>query len=169
MLFRSGYEIKDGLFKIACVEATFNYIHSNFKQDKTVSSILDFNSLFDKLYENISSNESTEFATKSGGKVTAGITTQGNFIINHERSNKLYTVSRDRLSKLFEKYPNPDTISNVQEAFRKVIGGCNSTAYWSILKELSILRDKNRGSSISKISEQSDIIYDDKRKIVQQY
>lgn len=164
-----GYEIKDGLFKIACVEATFNYIHSNFKQDKTVSSILDFNSLFDKLYENISSNESTEFATKSGGKVTAGITTQGNFIINHERSNKLYTVSRDRLSKLFEKYPNPDTISNVQEAFRKEIGGCNSTAYWSILKELSILRDKNRGSSISKISEQSDIIYDDKRKIVQQY
>lgn len=164
-----GYEIKDGLFKIACVEATFNYIQSNFKQDKTVSNILDFNSLFDKLYETISSNESTVLATKSGGKITAGITTQGNFIINHKESNRQYTVSRDRLSKLFEKYPNPDTISNVQDAFRKVIGGCNSTAYWSILKELSILRDKNSGSIISKTSEQSDIIYDDKRKIVQQY
>lgn len=163
------YEIQDGLFMKACVEATFNYIQSNFQQEKEVEKLIDFNGLFDTLAEKISNNDSVKLKTKSGGIVTATITTQGNFSIKHQDSERPYTVSKDRLSKLYEVYPDPSGISNVQDAFRKTIGGCNSTAYWSVLNELVTIRNSQPGKFVLVFSGPVEISYSDKRKIVQQY
>ena len=163
------YEVKDGLFMKACVEATFNYIQSNLKQENEVKKLLDFNAYFDKLHDRVENLGKEKIKTKSKKEVTATITSQGNFSINHEGSEKPYTVSRDRLSKLFEKYPEPDEITNVQDAFRRVIGGCNSTAYWSVLKEIAIIRDNEGKEKLTKAILPVEIPYEDKRKIVQQY
>lgn len=163
------YEVQDGLFMKACIEATFNYIQSNFQLNTEVKNLLAFNDLFDYLYDKISVNGPKNMATKSGGQVTVGVTMQGNFTVNHQGSTKPYTVSKDRLSKLYAKYPNPDQISNVQNAFRNEIGGCNSTAYWSVLKEISNLQNQKSTGIIVQTTSPTEIIYEDKRKIVQQF
>ncbi len=163
------YEVQDGLFMKACVEATFNYLQANFGQGKEVKKLVDFNSFFDILYDRIENAGTEKIKTKKNKEIKASITSQGNFSIIHEGSEKPYTVSRDRLSKLYEKYPNPEEITNAQDAFRKVIGGCNSTAYWSILNEIAVIRDKNEKARVAETIIPTDISYEDKRKIVQQY
>jgi len=163
------YEVQDGLFMKACIEATFNYLQSNFQQDKVIEKLLDFNALFDQLFERVSNTGSLKIKTKSGGQVTAVITSQGNFSINHQGSDKPYTVSRDRLSKIYELFPNPDEISNVQNAFSNAIGGCNSTAYWSVLNAIADIRDKEDKGEVVEKTSPKDLSYEDKRKIVQNY
>ena len=164
------YDVQDGLFLKACIEATFNYLQTNIKQGNEVKKLLTFNAYFDILYDRIETAGSEQINTKSKKKkVTATITSQGNFSINHEGSEKPYTVSRDRLSKLYEKYPNPDEITNLQDAFRQVIGGCNATAYWSILKEITDIRLNQTKEQISELTIPISIPYVDKRKIVRDY
>jgi len=162
------YEIQDGLFMRACVEATFNFIRSNFGQDKAVEELLDFNGLFDKLIDRISKTGSEKINTKTGSKIIATITSQGNISIKHEGRDKPYTVSRERLSKLYEKFPSPDEISNINDSFRKTIGGSNSTAYWSVLNEIVKL-GKTAGKKEVIVPASVDIAYEDKRKVVKNY
>lgn len=162
------YEIQDGLFMRACVEATFNFIRSNFGQDKTVEELLDFNGLFDKLIDRISKTGSEKISTKTGSWITATITSQGNISIKHEGRDKPYTVSRERLSKLYEKFPYPEEISNINDSFRKTIGGSNSTAYWSVLNEIVKL-GKTAGKKEVIVPASADIAYEDKRKVVKNY
>ncbi len=163
------YEIQDGLFMRACVEATFNYIRANFGKDKVVEKVLDFNSLFDRLVDQISSSGSSKFTTKNGGKVYATITSQGNISIKHDGRVKPYTVSRDRLARIYEKYPNPAEITNITDTFRNTIGGSNSTAYWSVLNQISILAKNNPVKEYVKKTESTEIAYEDKRKVVKDF
>lgn len=163
------YEIQDGLFMRACVEATFNYIRANFGKDKVVEKVLDFNSLFDRLVDQISSSGSSRFSTKSGGKVHATVTSQGNISIKHDGRVKPYTVSRDRLARIYEKYPNPAEIANITDTFRNTIGGSNSTAYWSVLNQIAILAKNNQVKQYVKTPESKEIPYQDKRKVVKDF
>lgn len=163
-----SYEIQDGLFMRTCVEATFNFIRANFEQDKTVEELLDFNVLFDKLIDRISKTGSEKISTKTGSWITATITSQGNISIKHEGRDKPYTVSRERLSKLYEKFPSPEEISNINDSFRKTIGGSNSTAYWSVLNEIVKL-GKTAGKKEVIVLASADIAYEDKRKVVKNY
>jgi len=164
------YEIKDGLFMRACVESTYNYLESNFKQQGVLKGLIDFNDLYDTLYDRISnSNDPLRIKTKSEGSVNATVSARGNFTIRHDGSAKPYTVSRARLSKLFEKYPAPKEISNVTDSFRKVIGGCNSTAYWSVLNEIAELKEKSSNSNQQETNENTELSYEDKRIVVREY
>ncbi len=163
------YQIQDGLFMQACVEAAFNYINSNSEQENIVQELLDFNGLFDKLFDRISDAGSEELETKSGGKVTATVTSQGNLSIRHAGRDKPYTVSRDRLGRIFELYPEPDEIANIQNAFRNAIGGCNATAYWGALNAIAEIRDTEGGETVKPTASTTELAYLDKRKIVQKY
>ena len=139
------YEIQDGLFMKACIEASYSYLVSRSRISRTeIQSFLDYNSLFDILFEEVSEAGSKSLSTRSQGTVTATITTQGNFAIRHEGKEKPYSVSRERLSVLYEKFPNLNEISNITNEFRNAIGGCNSTAYWSVLNELVELKAKTK-------------------------
>lgn len=163
------YEIQDGLFMRACIEASYNYIQKNFKRDQAVKELLDFNSLYDRLYERVSNNGDEELKTKSGGIVTASVTSKGNFSIIHDEREKAYTVSRGRLARIYEHNRDPKNIPNVHEAFRKAIGGCNSTAYWSVLNAIAEIRDGEKLTNKSLENTDAILPYEDKRKIVQQY
>lgn len=166
------YEIQDGLFMKACIEATYNYIRLNFEENETVAELIDFNSLYDSLYYRISDAGAADLETVSGGTVTATVTSQGNFAIRHEGRDKPYTVSRDRLERIYEAYPNPHEITNILKAFRNVIGGCNATAYWSVLNEIANGRDQateQSGEGEATVQEGAELSYEDKRKVVVKY
>lgn len=165
------YEVQDGLFMKACVEATYSYLQTENLNNNVIVDFLDFNSLFDTLYDRISAAGSEQLITRSEVKVTASITSEGNFGIRHKGGReKPYTVSRERLSVLYELFPNPDEISNITKEFRQAIGGCNSTAYWSVLKAIANLRDENALNEIQPHTvEERNFSYMEKRIIVQKY
>lgn len=163
------YDIEDGLFMRACVEATYNFIVSNFTEDKTVEEQQGFNALFSHLIERVSNEGQTVLSTKSGGEVTVTVTKNGNFSAKHSGSEKPYTVSRERLSRIYKNYTKPNDIQNIHEAFRGVIGGCNSTVFWSVLNAIAEIRDSNGGAKAQEIDNPIALNYEDKRQIVQNY
>jgi 5-methylcytosine-specific restriction protein B len=158
------YKIQDGLFMRATIEATYNYINLNYT-DKAATELLNYNQLFDNLFDRIEEDRGGLLPARKGGEVNVFINDNGNFIVKHLNGEKPYTVSRERLRKIYEAYPDPDAIVNVQEAFRKVIGGCNSTAFWSVLKAIVEIREKSIRSSKTIL----DLSYEDKRQLVQEH
>jgi 5-methylcytosine-specific restriction protein B len=131
------YNIEDGLFMKACIEATYSFLsQSNSTGNDEIQNYLDFNDLFDNLYNEVFEAGSLLLSTKSEVKVTATTTSQGNFWIRHDGKDKPYTVSRERLSFLYEKFTDLSKINNITKEFRNTIGGCNSTAYWSVLNKI---------------------------------
>ncbi|WP_445454291.1 McrB family protein [Flavobacterium sp. 25HG05S-40] len=50
---------------------------------------------------------------------------------------KEYTVSYSRAKKLQAAFPDLNVIKNIDKEFRGVIGGSNSTAYWSVLNYIN--------------------------------
>jgi 5-methylcytosine-specific restriction protein B len=57
---------------------------------------------------------------------------------------KEYTVSYSRAKKLQEAFPNLSVVKNIDKEFRGVIGGSNSTAYWSILNFINQKINQNQ-------------------------
>ncbi|MCR9155226.1 MAG: AAA family ATPase [Bacteroidetes bacterium] len=163
------YEIEDGLFKQACIEATYSFITANNEQDEEIEELEDFNALYDQLYDRIDEAGEEELATKSGGTVTVTVSSRGNFTVKHEGKERGYTVSRDRLSNLYERYPNPDEIDGIQNSFRKIIGGCNSTAFWSVLNAVAELREQDPANRNTRPGDDTELTYEDKRKLVTKY
>lgn len=50
---------------------------------------------------------------------------------------KEYTISYSRTKKLQAAFPDLSVIKNIDKEFRAVIGGSNSTAYWSVLNYIN--------------------------------
>ena len=168
------YDIEDGLFMRACVEATFNLLtNKSTSNSEEIRSYLDFNALFDLLYDEVVGKGTMDLSTKSDIKVKVSTTAQGNFSIRHDGKEKPYTVSRERLAVLFEKFPDLSLISNITNEFRNAIGGCNSTAYWSVLNRLKEIeksqkKTAHKNAQISK-STDSNLSYEQKKTIVKKY
>ncbi|MDO1514349.1 AAA family ATPase [Maribacter confluentis] len=133
------YKVVDGIFKKACIEAAFNFAIDN--KDTDTDKVLDFSLVYDnfiqKLEERLASESEVELEIKNGGKVYVdSISAQGNIQIKHLEGLRTYTVSKTRLTKLQKAIANLDEISNINDSFRAIIGGSNSTAYWSVLNAI---------------------------------
>ncbi len=103
--------------------------------------MLDFSILYDSFIENIEekllNGKKVELSTKSGGSVLVeSISQPGNVIIKHHDGTRSYTVSKTRLTKLHSSFPDLNDISNINDEFRNIIGGSNSSAYWSVLNAI---------------------------------
>lgn len=133
------YKVVDGIFKKACIEAAFNFAIDN--KDTDTDKVLDFSLVYDnfiqKLEERLASESEVELEIKNGGKVYVdSISAQGNIQIKHLEGLRTYTVSKTRLTKLHKAIANLDEVSNINDSFRAIIGGSNSTAYWSVLNAI---------------------------------
>lgn len=133
------YKIENGIFKQLCVNAAFEYARQNKNSD--AAQVLDFSLAFDQLIskvsDQLSKEEEVEFETKNGGKIIVdSISSQGNFLLKHPNRTNLYTISKDRLSRLDAAFPDLDNVSNIDSEFRSIIGGGNSTGNWAVLNEI---------------------------------
>lgn len=159
-----SYQIEYGIFRNLCIEASFAI--AQLREDKTTEEVLDFSILYDKFAESVEEKllkgEQVELDTKTGGTVLVdSISQQGNFVIKHHDGTRSYTVSKARLTKLQSAIKNLDDVSNINDQFREVIGGSNSSAYWSVL---SAIRKEKRTQPISK--EQRTYTFNDKKDVV---
>lgn len=161
------YEIQEGLFMKACIESTFNYINKNFPNNIQGTQILTYNQIYDKLFEEIEQEGERQLSTRNGGNIIISVTGQGNFSAKHSKGegDRSYTVSRDRLGRLFDAFPEPDNIANIYDEFRRVIGGSNATVYWSVLKVLYRML-KESDPVKGEVTGRS---FEDKKKIVQSF
>jgi 5-methylcytosine-specific restriction protein B len=72
--------------------------------------------------------------TRSGIPVQLSKTSNaGNLQLNSGEDTRDYVISMKRLEKLVTAFPNPKVIKNIHEEIRSVIGGCNSSLYFSAL------------------------------------
>jgi Cdc6-like AAA superfamily ATPase len=158
------YEIQDGLFMMACIEATYDYIKSNFPQNEQENQIRTFNQLYNQLFEDIEQQGEIELPTLNGGNVLVSVTERGNFSVRHHGGTRTYSVSKDRLEPLFNTFDNLNIVNNIVEEFRAVIGGCNATAFWAILNAIKNLQP-TENNNIQAIQ----LRYEDKKNIVKSF
>lgn len=158
------YEIQDGLFMMACIEATYDYIKSNFPQNEQENQIRTFNQLYNQLFEDIEQQVEIELPTLNGGNVLVSVTERGNFSARHHGGTQTYSVSKDRLEPLFNTFDNLNIVNNIVEEFRAVIGGCNATAFWAVLNAIKNLQPAEN-NNIQAIQ----LRYEDKKNIVKSF
>lgn len=133
------YHVKPGIFKKLSIEASFDLAKS--QMSKETEETLDFSNLYDifieQVEEKLLNDESIEIKTKSGGTVLIDrVSPQGNIIVKHPNGTREYIVSKARLTKLNNAFDKLDAISNINDEFREIIGGSNSSAYWSVLNAI---------------------------------
>lgn len=127
------YTKEDGTFKRLALEAMI----SNMQVTQEGAKSLGFDEVYNGLLEEIANGEINSLPSKTTSDILASdITKNDNINFKHEGGNKKYLVSKARLKKLFEYFNTKDkfdSISNINDEFREVIGGCNSSAYWAVL------------------------------------
>ena len=161
------YKVEDGIFKKSCIDAAIS-IAKEASSEET-ERVLDFSLAFDNFVQEIedrlSSEENIELPTKGGGKVIVdGISQQGNILIKHPGKDNLYPASKQRLSRLHSAFPDLSEVTNIDQQFRSIIGGSNSTANWAVLNAI-----RNNGNislqkqQLKEISQQNP---EDKKRVV---
>lgn len=159
------YKVQDGLLRQLCTEAAFSVAQQNEPESmkKAVSFSLAFDTMAQEAAEKAAIDKPVKVFTKNKGKILLdGISQQGNIIVRHYGKETTYTISKARLSKLHEAFPDLDDINNIDSQFRQVIGGSNATANWAVLNAIreDYLTDNG--------SKQTHFSYEDKREITQQ-
>lgn len=137
-----GFERKDGVFKEFCKKALKNLEDSQ----KTSDEIIEEKSLednYNELLQRIEDGELKEFQLRTGDKAmeVVEISDYNNIILKTPgtESKKTYTVSLNRIAKLAKAFPSLadlNEMSNIAKQVRDVIGGCNASAYWAVLREI---------------------------------
>jgi hypothetical protein len=174
------YKVVPGIFKALCVEAAFSIAVNNI--DDSTSNIFDFSFEFDNyvdaIEEKLLKGETVSLISKNGGHVLVdSISPQGNIIIKHKNGATTYTVSKSRLMKLYSQLPNARDIKNINTQIREIIGGSNTSAYWSVLNDFSNIartKEPNLKSKIYTYEEKVDIVsalnsFDFRKKKVHPY
>lgn len=146
-----GFERKDGIFKEFLKRAAKNLADSKkSKQELTEERTLE--DKYNEVVSKIVNDEITEFNLKSGGKKmeVVKVSDFNNIILKtpETTSDRTYTVSFARIAKLAKVFPDAqalNSISNINDAIRDAIGGCNASSYWAVLNEVY-----KQGESINK-------------------
>ncbi len=137
-----GFERKDGAFKAFC-KAAWKNLQDSQKSVQELQEEWTFEEKYQTLIGKIENDEITSFKLKSEGKSmeVAKISDFNNIMLKTpgSDSDRLYTVSFDRLSKLSKAFPtlrDLNAISNIADAIRGVINGCHASSYWAVLREV---------------------------------
>ena len=136
------YSVEDGLFKQLVINAAFEFVgEKSSYASKSLSFSNAYDRLIDEVNEKVGNNVEFTLKLKSGAELEiVEITSGNNFQVQHKNGSRTYTVSRRRLEKLFSELPDLESISNINEEVRNVIGGSNASAYWAVLKKLRSYR-----------------------------
>ncbi len=164
-----SYAVEDGIFKRMCVNASFTFLREDITAE--TETALDFSAAYDRYVNTVNElllkGEEVKIQTISGGVVMVdNISQKNNIIIKHVNGSREYIVSKNRLSKLAQAYPDLNELTNINDQFRAEIGGSNSSAYWAVLNAVRQMSNKNIIKNVS-LQLEKDYSYDDKKRIIE--
>ncbi|MGE8556489.1 MAG: AAA family ATPase [Chryseobacterium jejuense] len=147
------YDVEDGIFK-RIADAAQKPVLNDLSRIKEYT----FDDAWSDLVQDATIHMETKtlltltIQTPNLGLKIVDISDQGNLNLKpiYSEDSKVYTVSYSRAKKLQQAYPDLSVIKNVNKEFRKVIGGSNSTAYWSVL---NYINNKIKEKAITGINE----------------
>lgn len=134
------YEVEDGIFK---------QIVESANKERTVSKEVIEKYNFNDAWNDLVNESEMKFEdeklltlkiqTPNLGLDVIEVSEKGNLKLKpiYSKKSKVYTVSYDRTKKLHEVFPDLSLVKNIDKEFRAVIGGSNSTAYWSVLNYIN--------------------------------
>jgi len=138
-----SYKKEDGVFKRLAINAQFDASVKEGAQSKS----LGFHERYGKLVAAFNDDEELILDSKTDKPIAVKtISKRGNLHCYHEGSDKRYTVSKDRLKKLYDQFDTLDKlnkVTNLNKEFSDVIGGANQTTYWSALSYMLKLQGAN--------------------------
>jgi hypothetical protein len=134
-----GFELKEGIFKKFCFGALQNIEDSKKdKEELTEEKLLE--QKYDTLIDQIQNGEVDKLPLKTSSKYAeiSGISDNGNILFKKPNTGlpSSNTVSLARLKKLAKEYKTKEElgkINNINKGIRDIIGGCNTTWFWSVL------------------------------------
>jgi hypothetical protein len=159
-----SYRIEDGLFKRLCVEARYELsktVSSRSSAELSQAEIFNaaYNEFISRVEDKLETGQPVELGSVTGLKLyVTDISDHLNLKIKHDGDvrEKPYTVSRQRLLKLYTNFRGIEDIKNVHKDIRGVIGGSNTTAYWAVLSELYKIAQKTKKSDHREIGQPLD-------------
>ena len=163
------YEVKDGIFKTLCTEASFSFVQQN--KTSEIEEVLDFSTEYDRFVDSINERFSKEpivkLEAKNGGSVVVdSISQNNNFWITHIHGSRRYTVSKNRLSKISKAFPDLNTVTNINNQFKAEMGGSNSSAYWAVLNAIR-KQPAITSTEEKKLSSEKEYSYEDKKQVIE--
>ena len=126
------YKVEDGIFKLICKSAANPH---QVKQTKTLDLA------FEDLLQDIIDGKVKKLKLKNGNSTTE-LSVSAQRTIKWKSGNgefDINCVSKERLLKLCETYDTKkkiEEISNITDAVRNTIGGCNTSYYWAVANYL---------------------------------
>ncbi|AJW63105.1 5-methylcytosine-specific restriction enzyme B [Elizabethkingia miricola] len=149
------YDIEDGIFK-RIVDKAKKTVHSSQNSTKEYT----FDDAWSDLVQDANIHLETEepltltIQTPNLGLKIIDISDLGNLNLKpiYSEDSKVYTVSYSRTKKLQQAFPDLSVIKNVNKEFREIIGGSNSTAYWSVL---NYINNKIKEKAIIEIAQET--------------
>lgn len=158
------YIIEDGIFKKLCTDAAFSFIQQNLTP--ITEKVLDFSIEYDRFLDSVNDlfaeDKKSKILTISGQTLyIESISQKNNIVIRHINGTRSYIVSKQRLSKISQAFPDLRDVTNINEQFRAVIGGSNASAYWSVL---NAIRNQPTAPSTNTIKSLSERVYTYKEK-----
>lgn len=126
------YEVTNGILK-DIVEQCFEEIKALKALSVSATFEMSFKEKFQEFSKAIQMGKII-LKTRSGIPVQLSKTSSaGNLQLNSGEDTRDYVISMKRLEKLVIAYPKPSVIKNIHEEIRAVIGGSNSSLYFSAL------------------------------------
>lgn len=149
------YEVKDGLLKMQVKKA----LRKNISKEEILEeySFDDaWNDLLNEANDNFEKNELLflPLQTRGMGMKIIEISERGNLRLQPANSQTagIYTVSYSRAKKLQGAYPDLSIVKNIDKQFREIIGGMNSSAYWSVVNYINAkIEGNSKKQQIEKI------------------
>ena len=162
-----SYRVIDGIFKQSSTHALFEYYLNAEAEQKEEPGLVLFDDLWNSLITDIENNGLNRFKTLSGKYLDLkAVTAQGNIVVRPENVDALnYIVSYNRIKKLYDAFPDLKEIKNIDKEFRQVIGGSNSTAYWSVLNHLKSY-DSEPGQGTMLPKDGKEYTYDQEKELL---
>lgn len=148
------YDVVDGLFK---------QIVDKAKKERTDSKEIIEEYVFEDAWNDLVEDARSNLEKKSPlqlsiqtpnlGLKVVEITEKGNLKLKpiYSEESKEYLVSFDRAKKLQNVFPDLSVVKNINKEFRAVVGGLNSTAYWSVLNYINNRIDSNKKTIITEV------------------